>query len=121
MEGNNDRDNNRQNNFRMGNGMEAGTGDKTSGTGNTAMSTSLGGGGINDPTRPIADLFPSATVLFADIAGFTSWSSVREPSQVFVLLETLYGAFDQIAKRRGIFKVETIGTSFTNLVCCSCF
>jgi hypothetical protein len=31
---------------------------------------------------PIADLFASATVLFVDIAGFTAWSSEREPSQV---------------------------------------
>lgn len=35
--------------------------------------------------------FTTSSVLFADIAGFTAWSSVREPAQVFVLLETLYG------------------------------
>merc|ERR1711871_1337976 len=39
-------------------------------------------------------------------------SSVREPASVFTLLETLYGAFDKIAKRYGIFKVETIGDSY---------
>lgn len=60
-------------------------------------------------SKPIADLFPSATVLFADIAGFTAWSSIREPSQVFLLLENIYRAFDKIAVHRGIFKVETIG------------
>jgi class 3 adenylate cyclase len=49
---------------------------------------------------------------FADIVGFTAWSSVREPSQVFVLLETLYAAFDAIARRRRIFKVETIGDCY---------
>jgi class 3 adenylate cyclase len=54
--------------------------------------------------------------MFADIAGFTSWSSVREPTQVFTLLETLYGAFDAIAKRRGVFKVETIGDSYVAVV-----
>jgi hypothetical protein len=31
---------------------------------------------------PIADLFPHR--VFADIAGFTSWSSCREPTQVFI-------------------------------------
>ena len=36
--------------------------------------------------------------MFADIAGFTAWSSMREPSQVFVLLETLYSQFDDIAR-----------------------
>jgi len=62
--------------------------------------------------KPIADLFTDTTVMFADIAGFTAWSSVREPTQVFTLLETVYGAFDILAARRGVFKVETIGDSY---------
>jgi hypothetical protein len=57
-------------------------------------------------SKPIADLFKDCTVLFADIAGFTAWSSVREPSQVFVLLETVYAAFDRLADRRQVFKVR---------------
>jgi class 3 adenylate cyclase len=63
-------------------------------------------------SKPIADLFTSVTVLFADVVGFTAWSSVREPSQVFTLLEAVYDAFDSIAKRRGVFKVETIGDCY---------
>ncbi|CAB9500970.1 Receptor-type guanylate cyclase gcy [Seminavis robusta] len=62
--------------------------------------------------KPIASLFPETTVIFADIAGFTAWSSEREPSQVFILLETIYGEFDKIAKRRKVFKVETIGDCY---------
>lgn len=65
-------------------------------------------------TKPIADLFPNTTVMFADIAGFTAWSSVREPSQVFTLLETVYRAFDMIAKRRRVFKVETVGDCYVS-------
>jgi hypothetical protein len=57
-------------------------------------------------TKPIADLFPETTVCFADLVGFTAWSSVREPSQVFRLLETIYHAFDEIAKSRKVFKVS---------------
>lgn len=38
-------------------------------------------------SKPIADLFPETTIFFADIAGFTAWSSAREPAQVFTLLE----------------------------------
>ncbi len=63
----------------------------------------LGDGG------PIADLFPECTVMFGDVEGFTAWSSVREPSQVFTLLETIYAAFDRVASRRRVFKVETVG------------
>ena len=62
--------------------------------------------------KPIADLFPETTVMFGDIAGFTAWSSMREPSHVFHLLETIYGAFDAIAMRRNVFKIETIGDSY---------
>jgi preprotein translocase subunit SecG len=61
---------------------------------------------------PIADLFPETTIMFADISGFTAWSSEREPSQVFYLLETLYRAFDQLASRLGVFKVDTIGDCY---------
>jgi hypothetical protein len=66
-------------------------------------------------SKPIADLFVNTTVLFADIAGFTAWSSVREPSQVFTLLETVYKAFDKTAKRRRVFKVETVGDCYVSL------
>eukprot|EP00934_Nitzschia_sp_Nitz4_P002155 Nitzschia sp. Nitz4//scaffold6_size259037//151917//155608//NITZ4_001087-RA/size259037-processed-gene-0.270-mRNA-1//-1//CDS//3329556932//2155//frame0 len=65
---------------------------------------------------PIADLFPQCTVLFSDICGFTAWSSVREPSQVFTLLEALYGAFDKLATKRNVFKVETIGDAYVAVV-----
>jgi class 3 adenylate cyclase len=63
-------------------------------------------------TKPIADLFPETTIMFADIVGFTAWSSMREPSQVFTLLENIYHEFDVIAKRRRVFKVETIGDCY---------
>lgn len=71
---------------------------------------------VNDPltseglfgSKPIADFHPEATLMFADLKGFTAWSSVREPRQVFTLLEVLYSAFDRIAKRRRVFKVETV-------------
>ena len=36
--------------------------------------------------EPIADSFSCATVMFADISGFTSWSSNRNPVYVFQLL-----------------------------------
>jgi hypothetical protein len=61
---------------------------------------------------PIADLFTNTTVMFGDISGFTAWSSSRQPAEVFILLETLYGAFDKIAREMKVFKVETIGDCY---------
>eukprot|EP00980_Cylindrotheca_fusiformis_P001907 scaffold437_cov111-Cylindrotheca_fusiformis.AAC.5 len=63
-------------------------------------------------SAPLADLFPNTSIVFADIAGFTAWSSAREPQQVFILLENIYGALDQIANRLAIFKVETVGDCY---------
>jgi class 3 adenylate cyclase len=37
---------------------------------------------------------------------------MREPVHVFTLLETIYHEFDQIAKRRRVFKVETVGDCY---------
>eukprot|EP00980_Cylindrotheca_fusiformis_P024138 scaffold11571_cov122-Cylindrotheca_fusiformis.AAC.1 len=67
-------------------------------------------------SAPLADLFPCITAIFADIVGFTAWSSAREPQQVFVLLETIYGAFDKIAYHHSVFKVETVGDCYVSAV-----
>ena len=50
---------------------------------------------LADPfsSSPIAEFYTDTTVMFADIAGFTAWSSTREPKQVFQLLETIYHDF----------------------------
>eukprot|EP00980_Cylindrotheca_fusiformis_P024777 scaffold12447_cov95-Cylindrotheca_fusiformis.AAC.1 len=71
----------------------------------------LGGGG-GAGGAPLADLFLETTVVFADIAGFTAWSSAREPAQVFLLLEAIYGEFDKRAYRHNVFKVETVGDCY---------
>ena len=51
-------------------------------------------------------------VIVTSYSRFTAWSSTREPSQVFTLLESIYHEFDAIAKRRAVFKVETIGDCY---------
>ena len=63
-------------------------------------------------TEPIADFYPNTTIMMCDLAGFTAWSSQRSPSDVFRLLETIYGAFDDIARAENVFKVETVGDCY---------
>eukprot|EP00980_Cylindrotheca_fusiformis_P027750 scaffold22552_cov122-Cylindrotheca_fusiformis.AAC.1 len=70
------------------------------------------GGGLGSGEAPLADLFPETTIMFADIVGFTAWASAREPVQVFILLETIYGGFDTNAYRHRVFKVETVGDCY---------
>jgi class 3 adenylate cyclase len=65
---------------------------------------------IND--RPSADLYISTTLVCMDIEGFTAWSSARDPTEVFTLLEVVHGEFDKIAKLMGIVRVESFGESY---------
>ncbi|CAB9520226.1 Receptor-type guanylate cyclase gcy [Seminavis robusta] len=86
---------------------------KKNGTLKTFLNNEHGGQGMErGQSPPLADLFLDTTVCFADIVGFTAWSSARDPSQVFTLLETLYQRFDYIAKKRRVFKVETVGDCY---------
>ena len=66
--------------------------------------------------EPLATKYLDCTVYFADIAGFTKWSSTRQPEEVFELLETLFKEFDDLAAKRGVFKVETIGDCYMAVV-----
>ena len=55
--------------------------------------------------KAVAELHPYTTVMVADLVGFTAWASVREPSQVFTLLELIFYTWDSIAALRRVFKV----------------
>ena len=62
--------------------------------------------------RRIADALPDATVLFADVVGFTGWSAGQEPSEVLLTLERLFARFDALAEVHGIEKIKTIGDGY---------
>jgi Adenylate and Guanylate cyclase catalytic domain len=62
--------------------------------------------GIYNHPPTLAELYPETTVMFADLVGFTAWSSLRAPEQVFRLLEAIYSSFDEMARRRRVFKVS---------------
>jgi class 3 adenylate cyclase len=44
----------------------------------------------------IADNYPACTLMFADIVVYTKWTSKHQPKETMLLLETVYGAFDNI-------------------------
>lgn len=65
-----------------------------------------------DSSEPLPDLFLHTTIGFFDVVGFTAWSSTRSPVQVFNFLETVFGAFDEIAEKHNILKIETVGDCY---------
>ncbi|MGF1495439.1 MAG: adenylate/guanylate cyclase domain-containing protein, partial [Elainellaceae cyanobacterium] len=60
----------------------------------------------------IADSFAEATVLFADIVGFTQIASTIPPDKVVAILNTIFSQFDQLADRHGLEKIKTIGDAY---------
>ncbi len=60
----------------------------------------------------IAEGVGEATVLFADICGFTSLTHRLAPGHVVELLGDLFTKFDEISDSTGVEKVKTIGDSY---------
>jgi guanylate cyclase len=67
---------------------------------------------LKDETRPIADHFESASILFADVVDFTPWSEQLEPASVVGCLDRLFSHFDELAERHGLEKIKTIGDCY---------
>jgi guanylate cyclase len=59
--------------------------------------------------EPIADHHAEATVLFADIVGFTAMTAGMDPDELVRLLDEVFHEFDRIACDHGVEKVKTIG------------
>jgi hypothetical protein len=76
---------------------------------NEFLNEGTGTSAQNRQGAPIAEMFTETSLMFADIVGFTQWSSCRVPSDVFVLLEAIFANFDEIASRRRVFKVRPEG------------
>jgi adenylate cyclase len=68
---------------------------------------------LKDPARNIiADKYDDASVLFADIAGFTEQASDMEPDQLILFLDRLYGDFDALVDKHGLEKIKVSGDSY---------
>jgi class 3 adenylate cyclase len=60
----------------------------------------------------IADALDEVSIVFADIAGFTSLSRRLSPTDLIRLLDNLFSRFDAVAKRFGMEKITTIGDAY---------
>ena len=67
---------------------------------------------LKQNSSTIAESFPEATVLFADIVGFTQLSAQKSPTEIVTLLNKIFSAFDQLADQHGLEKIKTIGDAY---------
>lgn len=56
--------------------------------------------------------YEAATVLFADIVGFTEAASELSPHQVVETLNLVFSEFDHFANKLGLEKIKTIGDAY---------
>ncbi|MBX7057904.1 MAG: FIST C-terminal domain-containing protein [Leptospirales bacterium] len=60
----------------------------------------------------IAERFEDASVLFADLVGFTELSSRHPPEEVVRLLSDIFSSFDLLVEKHGLEKIKTIGDAY---------
>eukprot|EP00659_Diplonema_papillatum_P011681 gene11681-18010_t len=61
---------------------------------------------------PPLEEYPSVSVLFADIVGFTHRATTTPARHVVQTLVELFGAFDALSEADGITKIKTIGDCY---------
>jgi adenylate cyclase len=59
-----------------------------------------------------ADSLSNATVVIADVVGFTDLTPAVSPERLALLLEEIFADFDGRAKQRGLKRVKTLGNSY---------
>src|SRR6476469_9230789 len=70
-------------------------------------------GRLKGPARNIiADEDAAASILFADIAGYTKRASDTTPTELVRFLDTLYTDLDALVDRHGLEKIKTSGDSY---------
>ena len=60
----------------------------------------------------IADDFHEASVLFADVVGFTPMSAGMSPSELVGLLNSVFSKFDEFVEDLGLEKIKTVGDEY---------
>ena len=60
----------------------------------------------------IADHIPEATILFADLVGFTGLSAQLSATRLIKLLNMLFSDFDRLSLDFGLEKIKTIGDAY---------
>jgi guanylate cyclase len=67
---------------------------------------------LKNESRTIADHYEEASVLFADMVGFTPLSEKLPPVEMVELLNEVFSFFDSLLDKYGVEKIRTIGDSY---------
>ncbi len=66
----------------------------------------------NRPSSQIADAYLEASVLFADMAGFTARTNDTAPEELVRFLNDVYSKLDALVERHSLEKIKTSGDAY---------
>ena len=67
---------------------------------------------LKNENRTIAERFEAASILFADLQGFTPLSARLTPEEAVDLLNEIYSYLDLLVEKYGLEKIRTIGDNY---------
>jgi len=67
---------------------------------------------LKNDNRTIADHFEGASILFADLVGFTPLTAKMAPIEMVNLLNEIFSHFDELVEKYDLEKIRTIGDSY---------
>jgi adenylate cyclase len=67
---------------------------------------------LKNDNRTIADYFGGASILFADLVGFTPLTAQMAPVDMVKLLNRIFSYFDMLVEKYDVEKIRTIGDNY---------
>ena len=60
----------------------------------------------------VCEELENVTLLYSDMKGFTDFASHKHPTELALLLDEVYSAFDRHLNHFGLYKIDIIGDAF---------
>jgi class 3 adenylate cyclase len=67
---------------------------------------------LEDGASAIYDYYPTTTILFSDMVGFTSMSKDMDARELVTFIDDVFGRIDHLCEKHGVEKIKTIGDAY---------
>ena len=67
---------------------------------------------LEDGASAIYDYYPSTTILFSDMVGFTTMSKDMDARELVTFIDDVFGRMDRLCDKHGVEKIKTIGDAY---------
>jgi class 3 adenylate cyclase len=67
---------------------------------------------LENGASAIYDYYPSTTILFSDMVGFTTMSKDMDARELVTFIDDVFGRIDRLCIKHGVEKIKTIGDAY---------